>query len=310
MSPIRIGTRKSKLALWQAEHVADLLSAQGIGSELVLMDTKGDKILDVSISKIGSKGVFTEEIEAALAEGRIDIAVHSAKDMPSTLPDGFDLVAFTDREYPGDVLVSRKETATLSDPEAPLVVGTSSVRRVAFLRHFHPHVKIVDMRGNLQTRIRKMEDGDCDALLLAHAGVHRMGYDDLVKERLPIDSFVPPVGQGCIAIEAHANLDRSILEAVRNAVNHPATEALLLAERAYLKRLDGGCSIPAFALATPVGEDRLRLSAGIVSVDGSTMVKREVDVSCEKGAAAGDRLAREVLDAGGADILAAIRAAD
>src|SRR5690554_4482100 len=175
MKRIRIGTRGSKLALYQANHVAGLLKLKGLDTEIVPIETLGDKILDVSISKIGSKGVFTEEIEEQLRAGHIDIGVHSAKDMPSELPDGFELVAFTERELVNDVLVSLDKNITLDTN--PLVVGTSSNRRLATLKRFYPHVKTVAMRGNLQTRVAKMEAGQCQALLLAYAGVHRMGYD-------------------------------------------------------------------------------------------------------------------------------------
>lgn len=306
MRPIRIGTRKSLLALWQAEHVARLLQEAGMQTELVPLETKGDKILDVSIAKIGSKGVFTEEIEAALVSGEMDIAVHSAKDMQSVLPEGFELIAFTEREYPGDVLVSRSPQATLSDPAKPLTVGTSSVRRVALLRHAHPHIRIKDMRGNLQTRIRKMDEGQCDALLLAFAGVHRMGYDTLITEKLPLSLFTPPVGQGCIAIEAFSHLDPERKARIRNALNHEDTESRLLAERAYLRRLEGGCSIPAFALAE-LENNTLTLSAGIIDTEGVRLVKETVSGPRHAAENLGHALAGSILDKGGREILAAIR---
>ena len=202
---IKIGTRASKLALWQAYYVADLLKQAGMESEIVQIDTKGDQVLDVSISKIGSKGVFTQELEDQLLDGRIDIAVHSAKDMPSRLGEGLELIAFSVREQAQDVLLSTKKGVSLSDSH--LVVGTSSTRRIATLKHFYPHVNTVEVRGNLQTRIRKMEEGLCDALLLAYAGVFRMGYADSVGEHLDINQFIPAVGQGSIAIEACTSLD-------------------------------------------------------------------------------------------------------
>lgn len=307
MTPIRIGTRKSKLALWQAEHVARLLETAGMETELLPIETKGDKILDVSIAKIGSKGVFTEEIEAGLADGTMDIAVHSAKDMQSVLPEGFSLIAFTEREFPGDVLVSRNPAATLTSAEQPLRVGTSSVRRVALLKHHHPHIEVVDMRGNLQTRIRKMDEGACDALLLAYAGVHRMGYDALITERLPFERFIPPVGQGCIAIEVSTRLADEKQAAVRAAINHPETEAVLLAERAYLRRLEGGCSIPAFAMAE-LGKEGLTITGGITSLDGSRIIRLSRSGAPEKAAQIGHDLAGEVLKAGGAAILTEIKA--
>lgn len=303
MSSIRIGTRKSKLALWQAEHVAALLQKEGLSTELVPMETRGDRVLDVSIAKIGSKGVFTEEIEAALLSGELDIAVHSAKDMQSLLPEGFELIAFTKREYPGDVLVSRNPEASL---EKPLRVGTSSVRRVALLKHRFPHIEIVDMRGNLQTRIRKMDEGACDALILAFAGAHRMAYDDLIREKLPLDFFIPAVGQGAIAIEACTNLSEQLKEKIRKALNHRDTEVCLLAERAYLRRLEGGCSIPAFGLAT-LESGEITLHAGIVDLEGSRAITKKKSFPREMAETMGRLLGEEILAMGGAEILETIQ---
>ena len=232
---VKIGTRASKLALWQAYHVADLLQKAGLSTEIVPIDTKGDQVLDVSISKIGSKWVFTQELEDQLLDGRISIAVHSAKDMPSKLGDGLELIAFSAREQAQDVLLSTNKGVSLRD--ANLVVGTSSTRRIATLKHFFPQVKTVEVRGNLQTRIRKMEEGHCDALLLAYAGVHRMGYESLLVEHLDLNQFIPAVGQGSIALEASTNLDPSLREAIVRACNDRQTENCLLAERAFLRVL-------------------------------------------------------------------------
>ncbi|MGB3467092.1 MAG: hydroxymethylbilane synthase, partial [Cyclobacteriaceae bacterium] len=197
MEKIRIGTRGSKLALWQAEYIADLLQSGGLDTEIVKIETKGDKILDVSISKIGSKGVFTEEIEQQLADGTIDIAVHSAKDLQSSLDEGFRIVAFTKREKVNDVLIGSK-AIDLSGHSGDVVIGTSSTRRVATFRHFYPQVHTKDVRGNLQTRIRKLEEGNYDALMLAYAGVKRMGYEDMILKTLSTDEFTPAVGQGSV----------------------------------------------------------------------------------------------------------------
>ncbi|MEM7107991.1 MAG: hydroxymethylbilane synthase, partial [Bacteroidota bacterium] len=205
MDPVRIGTRGSKLALWQARYVEEKLQAVGLNTELVTIETQGDKILEVSIAKIGSKGVFTEEIEEQLAAGRIDIAVHSAKDMQSELPESFELIAFSEREKVNDVLVSEHKDFKLED--APVVIGTSSTRRVALINRFYPKVKTVPVRGNLQTRIAKMKDGVCDALMLAYAGMYRMGYSDLIVQELDLEQFTPAVGQGSVAIECAVHLD-------------------------------------------------------------------------------------------------------
>lgn len=299
---IKIGTRKSKLAVWQAKYVAEKLVAGGISTELVLMETKGDKVLDVSIAKIGSKGVFTEELEDQLATGAIDVAVHSAKDMQSTLPEGFEIIAFTEREKINDVIVGDHPV----DLHSGVTLGTSSTRRVALFKHFYPNVKTVEVRGNLQTRIQKMRSGHCDGLVLAYAGVHRMGYDELVQVELSADEFIPAVGQGSVAVETHASLSQEKRAAIRALVNDEPTERRLLAERAFLAKLEGGCSIPVFALAQLQGGE-LTISGGIVSLDGSERIVKTLKGNDPN--ALGRQLADEVLAAGGDRILAAIRQA-
>ncbi|UII28920.1 hydroxymethylbilane synthase [Fulvivirga maritima] len=304
MNKIRIGTRGSKLALWQAEHIADLLNKGGAETEIITIETTGDKILDVSIAKIGSKGVFTEEIEAELEKGNIDIAVHSAKDMQSELPEGFELIAFTEREVVNDALVGLDMKISLEQEN--LVIGTSSTRRVALLKHFYPHIKTVSVRGNLQTRIQKMKDGACDALLLAYAGVHRMGYDDMIISKLPLDKFIPAVGQGSIAIEASSNLSDEKRAFIRQYVNHDVTETRLLCERAFLRTLQGGCSIPVFALAD-VHDETITVKGGIVNLEGDKIIRKRMMHKIEDGELAGEELAEEVLAAGGEEILIDIR---
>lgn len=306
MTTITIGTRKSKLAMWQTETVAARLQAVGIKTKISSMETIGDKILDTSIAKIGSKGVFTEELEEQLASGVTDIAVHSAKDMQSTLPEGFELIAFTDREKVNDVLVSDDKSLDLEDTTKKIRIGTSSVRRVALLKHFYPHVETVEMRGNLQTRIRKMRDGACDALMLAYAGVKRMEYDDLIIKIFDEEQFVPPVGQGCIAIEAATSLAADKLEKVRGCLNDKDSEACLLAERAYLKTLEGGCSIPAFGLARLSGQG-ISLTVGLVSLDGTKILRKTVAGPVDDAASLGSEAGQYILDNGGREMLAEIR---
>ncbi len=306
MKTIRIGTRGSKLALYQAHLVADLLKKQGIKTEIVIIDTKGDKILDVAISKIGSKGVFTEEIEQQLLEGQIDVAVHSAKDMQSKLPEGFELIAFTEREKVNDVILSHKNGINYQNPGQSLVLGTSSTRRVATLKHYHPHVRTVEIRGNLQTRITKMENGHCDALLLAYAGAYRMGYDEMIQHELSTDEFVPAVGQGSIAVEANVSLSPKIKEAIRSSVNHPDTEDRLTAERAYLRVMEGGCSIPIFALARLEGKE-IAIQGGIISLDGKERICEKISGSRANPEELGKKLAQKVIVAGGAVILEEIK---
>lgn len=303
---ITIGTRKSKLAMWQTESVAAALAASGIKSRVAAMETVGDRILDTSIAKIGSKGVFTVELEEQLAAGLTDIAVHSAKDMQSQLPPGFSLIAYTAREKVNDVLLSRDPATDIDNPSRPLVVGTSSVRRRAFLGRYYPHVAVVEMRGNLQTRIRKMEEGACDALLLAYAGVKRMGYEAMIVKEFDIAQFVPPVGQGCIAIEAATSLARDKMTAIRACLNDAESETCLLAERAFLKTLEGGCSIPAFGHAVLAG-GRLTLTAGLASLDGRKLVQMTECGGAGNPQALGIKLGQAILAAGGREMLAEIR---
>lgn len=303
---ITIGTRKSKLAMWQTETVASLLNEAGVETRINSMETIGDKILDKTIAKIGSKGVFTVELEEQLASGKTDIAVHSAKDMQSQLPEGFQLIAFTEREKVNDVLLSSDKNIDITDSKKPLVVGTSSVRRRAFLNHYYPHVQLVEMRGNLQTRIRKMEAGDCDALMLAYAGVVRMGYDDMIVKVFDADEFVPPVGQGCIAIESATSIAREKLDRIRTCLNNARSEICLLAERAFLRKLEGGCSIPAFGYATLSG-DQLTLTAGLSSLDGALVIRTTETGPMANPEDLGAKVGEYILENGGRDMLVEIR---
>lgn len=301
---IRIGTRGSKLALWQANHVADLIKPSGFRTEIVPIETKGDKILNVSIAKIGSKGVFTEEIEEKLLDGSIDIAVHSAKDLSSYIPDELELIAFTERELVNDVVISVDKNFRLQKEN--ITIGTSSTRRVAFVKHFYHNAKTVSIRGNLQTRLAKLEAGDCDALILAYAGVHRMGYDHLITERIETSYFVPPVGQGSIAVECHKKLPFDKKEILERWVNHVETEHCIRAERAFLKTLEGGCSIPSFGYAWMEGP-LVTLKAGIISLDGQEVIKIKRSASVDDGKELGKGIANEVLAKGGDRILSEIR---
>lgn len=304
MEKIRIGTRGSKLAMWQTSHIADLLGKNGIDTEVVPMETKGDKILDVSISKIGSKGVFTEELETKLRAGEIDVAIHSAKDLQSTLEEDLQIIAFSKREAPQDVIVSANNDINIE--KDPIKVGTSSTRRVALFKKHYPHIKLTDMRGNLQTRISKMKDGACDALALAYAGVHRMEYDDMIVHHLDLKQFVPAVGQGSIAIEATTKLSDKKLNMFRTIVNDASSELCIRAERSFLKKLEGGCSIPVFALAQRV-QDSLLLRAGIISLDGSEKIQLEKSGNLESPERLGLLMAEELLASGGEEILMEIK---
>ena len=290
--------------MWQAYHVQDKLEEAGFDTEIVTIETKGDKILDVSIAKIGSKGVFTEEIEEQLSSGAIDIAVHSAKDMQSTLPDGFELIAFMERETPNDVIISDNKELSL-DSEG-LVLGTSSTRRLATLKANYPGVKTVPVRGNLQTRIRKMREGACDALMLAFAGVHRMEYDDLIVQKLGLDVFTPAVGQGSVAIEVHESLEEKKKGSIQLVLNHDDTATCLKAERSFLRTMDGGCSIPVFGHAF-LKDGQIEMEGGIISLDGKTEIRRRKVASGDNPLKLGFELASEVLTSGGKEILEEIK---
>lgn len=303
---IKTGTRGSKLALWQAHYVADRLRTGGVETEIITIDTKGDKRQEVGIAEIGTRGVFTEEIEEQLLCGTIDIAVHSAKDLQSELPDAFEIIAFAERERMTDVLVSHQSDLKLS-PDTAMIVGTSSARRRALLKHYYPNLTTVEMRGNLQTRMAKMKAGQCDALMLAYAGVHRMGYESSIVHEFSAEQMIPAVGQGSVAVEARRDMDPAKKELVQRLVNHATTAQQLTAERAYLKTLRGGCSIPVFALARQEA-DRLRIEGGVVSLDGQRLLVDRAEGPVTAADALGEQLAQKILAQGGEQILAEIRA--
>jgi hydroxymethylbilane synthase len=302
---IRIGTRKSRLAIWQADHVAQLLQKQGIPTELKPIDTKGDKILDVSISKIGSKGVFTEEIENELLSNSIDIAVHSAKDLQSNLPLPFEILAFTEREQAFDVLVSYQNKLELNE-EIPLSIGTSSTRRVAILKKYFPQVHASDIRGNLQTRLKKLEESNLDGLILAYAGVKRMGFENLVKQKLNTKTFTPPAGQGTIALEILKSMPEEKKAKIKIAVNHLETERAVRAERSFLRVMNGGCSIPVFCHAQISG-DKIKIHGGISTLDGRKEVRHTLEDNVENYITLGETLGNKVLLSGGDSILREIK---
>ncbi len=307
MQKLILATRSSPLALWQANEVSRILETAGFRTELKAIETIGDKKLNVSLSKIGDKGVFTKELEQMLIDGEAHLAVHSAKDMPSSLPDNLEIIAFTEREVPCDVLVSHNSGIKLQN--RPMVIGTSSTRRIATLKRYFPEVQTVPVRGNLQTRIRKMEDGECDALLLAYAGVHRMGFTELIKERLDTSVFTPAVGQGSLAIEVSSYLAPDLKSRIRSCLEHPQTAICLEAERAFLRRMEGGCSVPVFGFAC-LESNLLSMSGGIISLDGLEEVRKEISVSnpdLNSARKAGADLAFLVLSSNGNSILQKIK---
>ena len=303
MKTVRIGTRNSALALWQAHYAGAMLEKEGLTYEIVAISTKGDQILDRSLSKIGSKGVFTEELETMLRSGEIDIAQHSAKDLPSHLPEELELIAFTERESAEDVVLSLDPSKTLASSES-LRIGTSSTRRRAFLSHFYPQHTAVEMRGNLQTRLEKLKNGDCDAMLLAFAGVHRMEMESYITQHLDINQFVPAVGQGSVAIQCAVSLNEDVKSLVRKACNHPDTEARLLTERHLLAHLEGGCSVPVYGHAVFNG-DKIALHAGVLSLDGVENIYHSAEGS--DPAMLGKEVAMELIHLGAHQLLRKIR---
>ncbi len=307
MQKLILATRSSPLALWQANEVSRRLENAGFKTELKAIETIGDKKLNVTLSKIGDKGVFTKELEQMLLDGEAHLAVHSAKDMPSSLPDNLEIIAFTEREVPCDVLVSHNPDVKLQN--RAMVIGTSSTRRIATLKRYFPEVQTVPVRGNLQTRIRKMEEGQCDALLLAYAGVYRMGFSDLIQEKLDTSVFTPAVGQGSLAIEVSAHLHSDLKSRIRSCLEHPQSAICLEAERAFLRQMEGGCSVPVFGFAR-LENNMLFISGGIISLDGLEEVRKEISVpnpDLASARKAGSDLAIQVLSSNGNSILQKIK---
>lgn len=304
---ITIGTRGSELALWQADCVAARLSEScpAIRPRRQVVKTTGDRILDAPLAKIGDKGLFTKELEAALLEGRVDLVVHSLKDLPTRLPDGLVLAAVLRREDPRDVLVSRH--GTLDELPAGARVGTSSLRRRAHLLALRPDLAIVDLRGNVPGRLRSLEDGRCDAVVLARAGLERLGLGDRITEVLEPERVLPAVGQGAIAVEMRQNDPR--LAALAAALDHRPTRLAVAAERALLRALEGGCQVPIGALGA-WRDGWLELEALVSDVDGSRRLRASASGAVADEAAAralGEGLAACLLDQGAAALLATAR---
>jgi hydroxymethylbilane synthase len=267
--PLRIGTRGSALALAQAHETRErLMAAHGLPEdafEIVVIKTSGDKIQDRPLSEVGGKGLFTKEIEEAMIDGRIDLAVHSSKDMPTVLPDGLILSAFLPREDVRDAFISPKAKTLLDLPQGA-VVGSSSLRRQSMIKRLRPDIDVVMYRGNVQTRLRKLEEGAVDATLLAYAGLKRLGLGDVVTSLLEVESFLPAVGQGAICIESRENDEKTL--SMLAAIHDAETQVRLEAERAFLAVLDGSCRTPIGGLAEIDG-DEIRFRGMILKPDGS-----------------------------------------
>lgn len=302
---IRIGTRSSRLARWQAEHVAGRLrTLPGEPEvELVFIQTEGDRIQDVALSRLPGKAFFTKELEQAILDERVDLAVHSLKDVETEMPDGLTLGAVPEREDPRDVLIAHGD-ATLDSLPDGAVIGTSSLRRSAFLRRWRPDLRIEDLRGNVPTRIQKLDDGGYDAIVLAAAGVKRLGMEDRISDFFTPDILVPAVSQGAMAVQLRVGDDRA--GSFVRALEHGPTRAATTAERSLLRTVEGGCQVPVGAHATVDGET-LALSAVICSLDGSEAVAGESHGPVTDAAALGEALGRDLLERGGASILAGIR---
>jgi hydroxymethylbilane synthase len=293
-----IATRESRLALWQAEHVKSLLEQRGHQVSLLGMTTKGDQILDRSLSKVGGKGLFVKELEVALEEGHADLAVHSLKDVPMDLPEGFALACVMEREDPRDAFVSNRYAAFADLPQGA-VVGTSSLRRVVLLRSLRPDLKIEPLRGNLDTRLRKLDDGNYDAIVLAAAGLKRLGLGQRFRQVFEPEQMLPAAGQGALGIEVRAN--RADLLEILSPLAHQSTWLAVAAERAVSRAMGGSCSMPLAAFATFSGE-YLQLRAAWGDPDIATALVRAQSASAaadlERAAELGSQVAGQLRAAG------------
>ncbi|MUH01220.1 hydroxymethylbilane synthase [Scytonema sp. UIC 10036] len=301
---IRIGSRKSQLALVQTHWVQEQLQKRfpEISFEIHTMATQGDKILDVALAKIGDKGLFTKELELGMLDREIDFAVHSLKDLPTRLPEGLALAAVTERENPADALVvheKHKDKQIDTLPEGA-VIGTSSLRRLAQLRYHFPHLSFKDVRGNLNTRMSKLDAGEYDALILAVAGLERLGMSDRIHQVLSKEVSLHAVGQGALGIECRA--DDVELITLLKAIEHPETRDRCLAERAFLRDLEGGCQVP-IGVNTELNGNTLTLTGIVASVDGKKLVKDTVSGETEDAEKLGTELAQKVREQGAQEIL-------
>jgi hydroxymethylbilane synthase len=307
MTSVRIASRGSELALWQARAVEAALRAADpeVEVEIRVVRTTGDRILDVPLAKIGDKGLFTKELDEALLRGEADLAVHSLKDVPTRLPQGLALAAVTEREDPRDVLLAREgASGGLDGLPAGARVGTSSLRRRAQLRALRPELEVADLRGNLNTRLAKLDAGEYDAILLAAAGVRRLGWEARISGFLEPDAWLPAVGQGALAVVARAD-DRVTLARLRD-LHHPDTADATAAERAFLSALEGGCQIPIGALATVSG-DTLTLHGLVAGLEGEPLLRAERSGHRAEAREVGARLADDLLARGAGEVLSRIR---
>jgi len=299
---LRIGTRGSLLALTQSQWVKEAIERQwqGCQVELKIIKTTGDKILDVPLAKVGGKGLFVKELEDALLDGSVDLAVHSMKDVPAVLPKGLEIGAIPKREDPRDVLITREgEDLSILPPGAR--VGTSSLRRAAQIRSLRPDLEIENLRGNLDTRLRKVQEGRYEAIVLAAAGMHRMGWKDRITAYLDPTQFLPAIGQGALGIEIRTD-DGAIRERLA-PLHDPETAVAVRAERSLLKELEGGCQVPVAGYARVLEGRIVELSGLVASLDGKQIYRRTRSAPCNEAESLGRGLARELLDGGARRIL-------
>ena len=308
MKKVIIATRGSQLALWQAEHIRQRLMAQyaGLEAELLILKTKGDIILDVPLAKVGGKGLFVKEIEDALLSGAADIAVHSMKDVSMVLPEGLTLGAVPEREVCNDLFLS-EHFSSLAELPSGAVLGTSSLRRQAQVLAMRPDIKVAMLRGNVETRLRKLKEGQYDAIILARAGVKRLGLGATFQEDLTPPDFLPAVGQGALGVEMRE--DRQEVRKLLSFLEHEPTRLCVMAERAFLRRLDGGCQVPIAAHAELEGKE-IFLEALVAGVDGRRVIRgsRRAPSCAEEAERMGYALAEELLGRGAEDILAELYA--
>lgn len=302
---IVVGSRDSRLAMWQARWVVENLRRSHPDRifRVVGMKTKGDNILDAALAKLGDKGLFTKELELAMLRGEIHMAVHSMKDLPTELPGGLTIGAVCRREHPGDVLIS-KRGLKLEDLPRGAKIGTSSLRRTSQLLNYRPDFIMAVLRGNLLTRLKKLEETDIDATVLAYAGINRLNLNDRITQLIPFSVSLPAVGQGAIGVEIKED-DREIAGIVA-AIDHFPSRAAITAERALMRRLEGGCQVPIGALGLVDG-DELLLEGVVGSLDGRLMVRRSLSGKVKNPDELGVRLAEEMLDRGAGEILRMVR---
>jgi hydroxymethylbilane synthase len=302
---VKIGTRGSQLALYQANETKKVIEANfpHIKAEIVVIHTKGDKILDVSLSKIGDKGLFTKELEVALMNNEVDMAVHSLKDLPTFFPEGLKLGAVLERGEVRDAWVS-KDGRLLSQFDENDVIATSSLRRRAQLLAYNPKFNIIDIRGNMNTRLAKMENGHCDAMIMAATGLQRLGLEDKITEIIDVDIMLPAVSQGAIGIETRDN--DQFIDSMMQTINHDETMLVITAERAFLKSLEGGCQIPIGCFSEVTGQ-KIRFTGLVSDLSGQKVIKMTLNGKLEQSKKIALEVSRQMIAKGAVEILEEIR---